>query len=306
MLGYAADQLPATIERWRSLLHPEDHQRTFEQQQIYFRRDEPWEVEFRMRRAEGDYYWILSRGKVVDRNAEGNPLRAVGVHVNITEKKLRQKLEEESLVKAELLRGIIRVSLSSLNVYNFISKRLVYSGKRIYQQLGYLEEEFGQLSEDLFAELLHPDDRDVLRNQLTQLSQAGGDEVFECVFRLRNKAGHYHWVQLRDSVFSRDQEGMPTQVIGSVMDITRYRELQDRLKDNIRFLEELSVANSHNLRGPVATILGLINVIKVQVDSPLLGQEMVDYLEKTVIQLDKVINQFNGMIQRQIKASRGK
>ena len=110
MLGYEVNRFPSTIEWWRDLIHPDDQQRTFEQQQIYLRGKEPWEIEFRMRRAEGDYYWILSRGKVVDRNAEGIPLRAVGIHVNITEKKLRQQLEEENLVKAELLRGIIRTT----------------------------------------------------------------------------------------------------------------------------------------------------------------------------------------------------
>jgi PAS domain S-box-containing protein len=88
MLGYDADGFAALEENWMRLIHPEDREKV----------ENPWhesragwiqrfEIEFRMQAKEGDWRWILRRGKVVERDAKGHAIRLVGTHVDITERK---------------------------------------------------------------------------------------------------------------------------------------------------------------------------------------------------------------------------
>jgi len=87
-LGYAAGEVPPEGGAWRALIHPEDVGRvvaTFEAH--FFRETENYECEFRVRHKEGRWVWLLSRGQVVERDAEGRPLRMAGTHMDITERK---------------------------------------------------------------------------------------------------------------------------------------------------------------------------------------------------------------------------
>lgn len=294
MLGYSDDQMQmcSSVDTWLNLIHPDDVARVLGQQATYMVNGDTWETEFRMRTAEGNYVWIQSRGKVVRRNETGEPMLAVGVHVDITEHKQLEELREEQRIRTELLRGIIRVSLSSLNVYDFISKRLAYSAGLVFEKLGYQEEEFLALTANFFEQVLHPDDQEKITRHLLQIRHSKPNQVFENVIRLRDKQNTYHSILIKDSVLVRSETGEIVQVIGSAMDITEYVNLKKRLDEYLQFLEELSFKNSHAVRGPVATIMGLINLIKLENPSTTSLLELINYLDRTVNKLDQIITEF--------------
>jgi PAS domain S-box-containing protein len=88
MLGYEPDEFPAGYDTWASLLHPDDLAQTqaIIQQHIE-NRSESYEVEFRLKTKAGDWLWILGRGKVAEWDEDGKPVRLVGSHVNIDNRK---------------------------------------------------------------------------------------------------------------------------------------------------------------------------------------------------------------------------
>jgi diguanylate cyclase (GGDEF)-like protein/PAS domain S-box-containing protein len=87
-LGYGLDEVPAEGGAWRALIHPEDVGRVVATFEAHFHREtQAYECEFRMRHKDGRWIWLLSRGKVVDRDAGGRPLRMAGTHMDITERK---------------------------------------------------------------------------------------------------------------------------------------------------------------------------------------------------------------------------
>jgi PAS domain S-box-containing protein len=97
MLGYEPDELPAAHETWLGLLHPDDRDRAVRAFDDYLKgRSAKYETEFRLRQRSGEYLWILSRGKVVERDAHGHPVRVVGTHSDIT----ARKLAEERVLRA--------------------------------------------------------------------------------------------------------------------------------------------------------------------------------------------------------------
>ncbi len=102
MLGYEPGELQATEYSWRELLHPEDRQEAIRlvQQALREGRD-TYQHEFRLRTKSGEYRYMLSRGKVAERDAEGRPTRVVGSQEDITERKQMQLELQEAKRQAE-------------------------------------------------------------------------------------------------------------------------------------------------------------------------------------------------------------
>jgi PAS domain S-box-containing protein len=80
-------------------MHPDDLERIRHLRQLFISSQEDrYEAEYRYADPEGEYVWLLSRGKVLERDSEGNPLRIAGTHVDITRlKKVQEELRRASL-----------------------------------------------------------------------------------------------------------------------------------------------------------------------------------------------------------------
>ncbi|WP_395716169.1 PAS domain S-box protein [Prosthecobacter sp.] len=98
MLGYDEHEVANSFESWRSLLHPDDIKIAENVIENYLKgREKDYTVEFRMRCKDGSWKWVRSRGKVIERNATGMPLRMTGTHVDITKRKAAEEREAHSL-----------------------------------------------------------------------------------------------------------------------------------------------------------------------------------------------------------------
>jgi len=91
MLGYDPETFVETNAAWLERVHPEDRARVGADYRAYIeRRTDAYRTEFRLRTATGEWKWILSLGCVVERTADGAPLRMVGTHTDITERKMQE------------------------------------------------------------------------------------------------------------------------------------------------------------------------------------------------------------------------
>jgi PAS domain S-box-containing protein len=103
MLGYEPGEFVETNERWRDRLHPDDRDAVSRAYEDYMAGRLPeYRVEFRQRTKSGDWKWILSLGAIVERDADGHPLRMVGTHTDIS----RQKDREAALRRANRALGL--------------------------------------------------------------------------------------------------------------------------------------------------------------------------------------------------------
>lgn len=93
VLGYTDGDAKNKSLSWEELLHPDDKAKTISTQQNHIGGvTSHFEAEFRMRNKAGKWQWFLSRGKVVERDESGKPLRFIGTHTDITKNK---KIETE-------------------------------------------------------------------------------------------------------------------------------------------------------------------------------------------------------------------
>jgi len=92
-LGYAPGEFPRTLDGWSTSLHPDDAERVAASIQAHLHENVPYDVEYRVRRKDGDYRWWSARGAVI-RSPEGTPVRWVGTVTDTTVSKAAElKLE---------------------------------------------------------------------------------------------------------------------------------------------------------------------------------------------------------------------
>lgn len=85
ILGFQDNELNNTAESWRNLIHPDDEAHYATQLQEHLDgKTELYVCEYRARCKNGDYKWVLDRGKVIKRDPFGYPLRIIGTHADIS------------------------------------------------------------------------------------------------------------------------------------------------------------------------------------------------------------------------------
>lgn len=109
MLGYTLEELqPTSINTWRKLAFKRDLKKSEKKLKKHFSGEsEYYECEIRMHHKDGRLVWIWDRGKVVEWDEQGEPIRMIGTHVDITEmielqEKIQRSLEEKTYLLSEV------------------------------------------------------------------------------------------------------------------------------------------------------------------------------------------------------------
>ncbi|MBS4098565.1 MAG: PAS domain S-box protein, partial [Sulfuricella sp.] len=123
MLGYAEAEISGDVTEWERRVHPDDRESVEQALRGYLDGQLPtYACEHRVQRKDGSWIWILDRGKVVSRDAAGEPLRMVGTHTDISRLKevqgqlrlfnenLEQRVAEEVARNMESERLLIQQS----------------------------------------------------------------------------------------------------------------------------------------------------------------------------------------------------
>jgi len=103
MLGYEPTEIVAHRNWWDEQIHPDDRATVLRCWKDHLAgRSDSYQSEHRLRHKGGGWVWVLDRGRVIERSADGKPLRACGTHLDITrakemEDQLRQALKMESV-----------------------------------------------------------------------------------------------------------------------------------------------------------------------------------------------------------------
>ena len=105
MLGYKPGEFELAYQSWIDLMHPSDKEFTQILIRKFLKEESPdFNAEFRLKAKDGSWRWIHARGKVVEYDNDRKPLRVVGTHIDITE---RKQMEDELRDSANFLQTVL-------------------------------------------------------------------------------------------------------------------------------------------------------------------------------------------------------
>ncbi|MCY0093219.1 PAS domain-containing protein [Hoeflea ulvae] len=179
---------------------------------------EGWDLELPFIKAGGQRIWVRAVGTAEFEG--GRPVRLTGAFQDISDqveqRMALEKLRDRQLAATE--NGQIGIWDADLT-----------AGKTHYSEMwcdliGYTREEVGD-SPDIWLQFVHPTDKERLKtSDLDHI--AGKTPYFEEQFRMLHKNGSWVWILDRGRVFARDENGTPTRMIGTHIDITSQKEAE--------------------------------------------------------------------------------
>jgi PAS domain S-box-containing protein len=241
MLGYEVEEIENSFLSWERLIHPQDLPSAIEAINAHFEGRTPiYKVEVRMLSKSGEWKWILSQAKVMERDVSGRSVRMTGTHLDITDAyrqatQRKQALEElkKSEERWQLITKGTNDGIWDLN----LKTNQTFRSSRWKEMLGYEDHELGT-NNDEWVTRIHPDD-------LERAMQVKQDYLerkipkYAVEFRLRCKDGTYKWILGRGQAVW-DEAGQPVRMVGSNTDISDRKRVEDALRQSEARLQKLA------------------------------------------------------------------
>jgi two-component system sensor kinase FixL len=239
---------------WAEGVHQDDLKRCREVYTSAFDARQPFVMQYRLRRNDGEYRWISDQG-VPRYDPQGRFAGYIGSCVDVTElvnkdQALRES-EERMRVAAEAINlGIWEWDLTKDEIWATNARRALVGWPAS-----------GKIDWNDFLSSLHPDDRDRVRQTVDDAIRGGED--FDSEYRLILPDGIVRWMSMRGSVHF-DDDGKPARLLGISIDITARKQAElDAQRDRaelshlsrVALMGEMSASIAHELNQPLAGIL---------------------------------------------------
>ena len=222
MLGYQSSEIPNTLEGWRRLMHPDDIGACEQAAQDHYDGRTPhYQHEHRMKTKTGHWKWILDRGKVMTRAADGKPLRMVGTHTDITARKeLEERLRRTEAVNTQ----VSRLALIGGWQIDVLTAQLTWDDgtRRIHEVDGAF-----QPTLDNVVQFFHEEGVDLLR--ASRLEATPANPSYELEIPMVTLLQKKRWVRVIGQVEFRDT--VPVFVHGAIQDVTMRHESEEARRE---------------------------------------------------------------------------
>ncbi|MBN1546587.1 MAG: PAS domain S-box protein [Syntrophaceae bacterium] len=194
---------------------------------------------------DGSVVWISANVRAI-RDEKDKTTLYQGFFTDISKRKRAEEILRES---EERYRSIVRVSKTGVWQYQFDTGNL-WCNPEYFELLGYDPETFNapngrSLITDAWIGLIHPDDQENATRLFMQYLFYGSPDMYESIFRMRHKDGHWVWIWSRGQTLRNPDGTLSNLTVGTHIDITdrifaedalrkseaKYRSLTERMSD---------------------------------------------------------------------------
>ncbi|MFW5821544.1 MAG: PAS domain S-box protein, partial [Bacteroidota bacterium] len=284
MLGYELSELETNLEFWKSLIHPDDIDEVLKSLQLHLDgKTDHYEHEFRMHTKEGSWKWIYDRGKVLEWDEEDRPLRALGTHLDITNRKLAEA-ETAKLTRAVENTPVSIVITDDNGIIEYVNPHFTIL-------TGYSPEEAIGKNPNLLQSGWHS--KEFYDNLWSTIKRG---QIWYGEFLNKKKDNSTYWEKANISSIS-NENGEITHFVAIKEDITHMKKMVEDLQKAKEKAEESDrlksafLANmSHEIRTPMNGILGFANLLKESIIKEEKRIEYLSIIEKSGVRMLNLIN----------------
>ncbi|NEO85272.1 MAG: PAS domain S-box protein [Spirulina sp. SIO3F2] len=223
LTGRTLDELQEFgVDDWETWLHPDDRQHALEVLDLAMANSSEYHVEYRWRRADGQYINISDRGVFLTGEDE-QPYRMIGINHDISDRKLAEAKLAES---EERFRIVCEQTGQLVYDYDLASGQIIWAGA-IEELTGCSATDFQAVDVESWEALIHPDDRDNVMNKLEQAMASCSEYFVEYRWQLKD----HRYIYVEDhGVFLTQENNHPYRMLGTLNDISNRRATEDRLR----------------------------------------------------------------------------
>ncbi|MFW5761618.1 MAG: sensor histidine kinase, partial [Cyclobacteriaceae bacterium] len=287
MLGYELKELGSNVKVWQELIHPDDLPKLEQNLNKHLEgKAKEYRFEFRARCKNGQYKWILAVGKALEFDEKGKPLRATGIHMDISERKDTERQLDDSNY---FISSIVNNLQEGLVVYD-LDYNVILWNKKMEQITGICSNEMLNRNPLFIFPHLQSENYEKYFQQVKSGEVCSSSDIY-----FTNQKGSSIWY---NSIFSpyKSNKGEILGIIEILRDISERKRHESKLAHHN---EELQKANqeldnfvyrvSHDLRAPITSSLGLARLSKKESDLAILHQ-YGQMQEQSLVKLDKFIH----------------
>lgn len=284
-LGYPPDSPHGVPREWRDRLHPEDRERSIQAFRAFLDQTAPnYNIEFRLRHRDGSYRWILSSAKLIT-DELGKPIKVVGSHVDITERKQM----EEQLRQSELrFRQIFEYSPLGMLLVS-ADHRITAVNQTLCEMLDFSPEEL--LGREVW-QIIHREDVNTIHLRCARISSSPDQGGYTVNVRMVTKGEGILWTKY-SVVLLRNTSGQVVNQIIAVEDTTVFREAQAVIENTNARLEALVKERTDALEASQAILRQQLekNELLLKITERIRSTtKLDDLLSRTVHELREVLS----------------
>jgi PAS domain S-box-containing protein len=274
-----AAQIGDNLQWWRSRVHPDDlEQLVMKNTQSAFSKDKFWNAEYRILTGSGKYKYVMDQCNLTF-DKELRPVRAIGAVRDID---LLKRSVDQLKTMGDILNRISSSVIISdpLGIITWVNPGFSeLKGYSYAEALGQPHAKFlsGKGTDDLRVAQI----REALLKKEAYSAEISNHSLFD----------KEYWVTLNISPIF-DMKGELECFISVENDITERKEKEALLQEQEEKLHVVSWLNSHQLRRPVASILGLSSLMRMT-DNKEEKEELFELLCHCTVELDDIIHQIN-------------
>ncbi len=263
LLGYQPASFLPSVQNFWELCHADDRER-IEHMMVQANDSQctNHQMEFRVRGADGTYFWMHCRGRV-DRSLDGKPLYLTCVAIDVTS--AHRAHDELAEARQRLEVGIALAGLAVCDVD--YASNLVHLSNDAAKLYGLGETAMSIPREQLYR-TFHPDDLNQVIEMANLFVVGTSGPEFDCKHRVVLPGGKVRWLHVRKRHYEFGPTVRHRRAILAARDITFEQEAQLRIEQSARQAESANAAKSsflasmsHEIRTPMAAILGYTELL---------------------------------------------
>lgn len=258
IIGYEPQEFVANLDGWIAAIHPDDRDAVVRAYRDCLESGETRSMEYRRQTKTGEWKWLRSIGRVVEYDSENRPLRMIGTHADISE---RKKVEDALLESQERFRELAELLPESIFEMD-LDGNLVFVNQKAFDLFGYSRDDF-EVGLNCM-EVLSPEERQRAMQNMQRVMR--GERIGLNEYRMLKKDGSSFPAAIRTSVKVRD--GKPVGLRGVVIDMTESRKLEAQLRQAAKMeaVGTLAGGIAHDFNNLLQAIQGFAELLILKRD----------------------------------------